>query len=99
MRRSELTEHVEAIREDLGGIKERTDRKLQDAVEDRPSLRMALDFRVVLTAAAVSVGIAVAARLIGLGYVLSLLLFALLFAGLWYGIPRVAAPRRGNEPG
>ncbi len=99
MPRTEISEHVEALREDLGGIRDRTDEKLEAAVEERPSLRLALDFRVVLTAAAVALGLAVLARLLGLGYVLSLLVFAALFAGLWAGIPRVAAPRRPNQSG
>lgn len=98
MRRIDLNEHMEALREDLGGLKGRTDGKLEEAVADRPALRLMLDFRVVLTAAAVSLAIAVVARMIGLGYLLSLLLFAGLFAGLWFGIPRAAAARRPNEP-
>ena len=42
--------------------------------------------------------VALVARLIGLGSPLALLLFFALFAGLWAGITRAAAPRKPTGP-
>jgi hypothetical protein len=42
--------------------------------------------------------VAFVARLIGLGFPLALLLFFLLFGGLWAGITRAAAPRPPTRP-
>ena len=72
--------------------------KLDEKVRERPALSWALDVRVVLTSAAVALAIALVARLIGVGYLMALILFFVLFAGLWTGISSAAAPRRSNYP-
>src|SRR3954449_9482481 len=112
MRPRELTEDLKALPDDVREMARGTEDKLQEATKDKPTLAWALDFRVVLTAAAVAILVSLVLRLAGLGFLLTLLLFFILFGGLWYGISRFAAPRahhasdeadgpeeRGEEPG
>ncbi|HVE67376.1 MAG TPA: hypothetical protein VNB64_02220 [Solirubrobacteraceae bacterium] len=89
------------MREDLKGVpdevratRDDVERKLSDTVEEHPTVRQALDFRLLLVAAAVALVVAFVARLAGLGFVLSLLIFLVLFGGAWIGLARAAAPRR-----
>jgi hypothetical protein len=94
MRTNEITEDLRAIREDWRDVKDNADRKLQNAEEEHPSLRWALDLRVVLTAAAVALLVSLVVHLAGAGFIPTLLLFLVLFAGVWAGITRAATPRR-----
>jgi hypothetical protein len=98
MRPRELTEDLKALPDDVRQMARGTEDKLQDATKDKPTLAWALDFRVVLTAAAVAILVSLVLRLAGLGFLLTLLVFFLLFGGLWYGISRFAAPRAHNAP-
>jgi Flp pilus assembly protein TadB len=98
MRPTEITDDLRAIPDDLREVRDEADRALERAAAERPALSWALDVRVVLTAATVALVIAFVTRLAGLGFLLALLVFLLLFAGLWAGITRAAAPRRPTKP-
>jgi hypothetical protein len=99
MQPTDITDDLKAIPEDLREVAHETERKLQQAVEEHPALTWALDLRVVLTAAIIALATSFVARLAGLGFLLALLLFVALFAGVWAGITRMAAPRRPTQPG
>lgn len=99
MKPPEIIQDLKALPDDLRAVADNADRRLEHAEAERPALRWALDIRVVLTSAAIALVVALVARFIGLGSPLTLLLFFLLFAGLWAGITRAAAPRRPTQPG
>ena len=101
MRANELTDELKALPRDLKALPDdvrdvtrNADEKLREATRDRPAFMWATDIRVVLTAAALAVLLALVFRWAGLGFVPTLLLFALLFGGVWAGITRLAAPRK-----
>ena len=98
MKPPEIIQDLKALPDDLRTITDDADRALEHAGEERPALKWALDLRVVLTSAAIALVVALVARLIGLGSPLALLLFFVLFAGLWAGITHAAAPRRPTRP-
>lgn len=88
------------MREDLKGVpdevrktRDDVDRKLTETVDEHPVVGKALDFRLLLIAAAVALVVAFVARIAGLGFVMSLLVFVLVFAGGWLGLARAATPR------
>ena len=99
MKTPEIIQDLKALPDDLRTVTDKADRALEHAEAERPALRWALDIRVVLTSAAIALVVALVARLIGLGSPLALLLFGALFAGLWAGITRAAAPRPPTRPG
>jgi hypothetical protein len=98
MKPPEIIQDLKALPDDLRTVADDADRALEHAEAERPALKWALDIRVVLTSAAIALVVAVVARLVGLGFPLSLLLFFMLFAGLWAGITHAAAPRRPTRP-
>jgi hypothetical protein len=89
-----MREDLKAVPEELRATRDDVERKLSETAEEHPAVRKALDFRLLLAAAAVALIVAFVARLAGLGFVLSLLIFLVLFAGGWIGLSRAAAPRR-----
>lgn len=99
MKPPEIIQDLKALPDDLRTVTDNADRALEHAEAERPALRWALDIRVVLTSAAIALVVAFVARLIGLGSPLAILLFFVLFAGLWAGITRAAAPRPPTRPG
>ena len=98
MRPSELTEDLKAVPEDMRAVAHTADEKLQQAARERPALIWALDVRVALAAAAVALLVAFVLRMAGLAFVPALLLFGLLFAGVWAGITRAASRRGPTRP-
>jgi hypothetical protein len=93
----EITEDLKGLPDDLREVRRDADRALQRAAEERPALTWALDVRVVLTAGTIALVTALVARLAGLGFPPALLLFLVLFGGLWAGITRAASPRRPTK--
>ena len=98
MRPSEIKEDLKGLPDDVREVAHDLEAKLDETVRERPALNWALDIRVVLTSAAVALGIALIARFVGLSFFLAFLLFLIVFAGLWTGISTTAAPRRSNYP-
>ena len=98
MKTPEIIKDLKAVPDDLRTVTDNADRALESAEAEHPSMRWALDIRVVLTSAAIALLVAFVAHLVGLGSVLSLLLFFALFAGVWAGITHAAAPRRPTNP-
>ena len=98
MRPTELREDLKGLPDDVREAAHDLEAKLDEKVRERPALSWALDIRVVLTAAVVALVIALVLRLVGLGYLPAILVFFILFAGLWAGISSTAAPRRSNFP-
>jgi hypothetical protein len=98
MKTPEIIQDLKALPDDLRNVTDNADRALEHAEAERPALRWALDIRVVLTSAAIALVVALVLHLIGLGSPLALLLFFVLFAGLWAGITRAAAPRPPTRP-
>jgi hypothetical protein len=94
MKPPEIIQDLKAVPDDLRTVTDDADRAFENAEAEHPALKWALDIRVVLTSAAIALVVALVARFAGLGFVLALLLFFALFAGLWAGIPHAAAPRR-----
>jgi hypothetical protein len=98
MQPSEITDDLKAIPDDLREVARETDRKLEHAAQEHPALTLVFDVRVVLTAATIALVTALVARFAGLGFLLALLIFLALFAGLWAAITRIASPRRPTRP-
>ena len=90
-------EDLKAVPGELRATRDDVERKLTEATEERPVVRKALDLRLLLLAAVVALVIAFVAQLAGLGFILSLLLFLVLFIGGWLGLSRAAAPRPPAE--
>ena len=98
MRPTEITEDLKAIPDDLRAASRDADHKLRRAEAEHPQLTWALDLRVVLTSAALALAISLVARWAGLAFPLALLVFLVLFGGVWAGITRLASPRRPTRP-
>ena len=99
MKTPEIIQDLKALPDDMRTVADNADRALEHAEAERPALKWALDIRVVLTSAAIALVVAFVARLAGLGFLLALFVFFALFAGLWAGITRAAAPRPPTRPG
>ena len=89
-----MREDLKGVPDELRATRDDVERKLGAAAEEHPAVRQALDFRLLLLAAAVALVIAFVARIAGLGFLLSLLIFLVVFLGGWLGLARAAAPRR-----
>jgi type VI protein secretion system component VasF len=89
-----MKEDLKAVPDELRAMRDDAERQLSDTAEEHPAVRQALDLRLVLVAGAVALVVAFVVRLVGAGFVLSLLVFLVLFAGGWLGLSRAAAPRR-----
>lgn len=89
-----MREDLKGVPDELRATRDDVERKLSEAADEHPAVRAALDFRLLLAAAALALVVALAARVAGLGFAPSLLLFLVLFAGGWIAISRYAAPRR-----
>jgi hypothetical protein len=98
MKPPEIIQDLKAVPEDLRTVVDDADRALERVEAERPALKWALDIRVVLASAAIALVVTLVARFAGLGFLLSLFLFFALFAGLWAGITRAAAPRQPTRP-
>ena len=99
-----MSEESQGFREDLKAVpgelratRDDVEGKLSQAAEDRPVVRQALDLRWLVLAAVVALVIAFVARLAGLGFIVSLVLFLVLFIGGWLALSRAAAPRPPAE--
>lgn len=92
-----MKEDLKAVPDEMRAARRDTDRRLADIEEEHPIVREALDWRLVLAAAAIALVVAFVARLVGLGFALSLGLFVVLFAGGWFVLSRRAAPRRRTD--
>ena len=90
----DMREDLKGVPDELRATRDDVERKLGEAAEEHPTVRQALDFRLLLLAAAVALVIAFVARIAGLGFLLSLLIFLVVFFGGWVGLARAAAPRR-----
>jgi hypothetical protein len=66
---------------------------LERASQERPMVSYALDVRIVLVSVVVAFVVALILRLVGLSFVISLILFFLLLAGIWMVLAGAAAPR------
>jgi Flp pilus assembly protein TadB len=95
--RSGLGEDLRAIPEDLRSAARHADREIKQAAAERPALAQALDPRLVIVIAALALLAAVVLRAAGLGFLPSLLVFLVLFAGGWLGVSRAAAARRPSR--
>ena len=89
-----MREELKGVPDEVRATRDDVERKLSETVEEHPTVRQALDFKLLLVAAAVALVVAFVARLAGLGFILSLLIFLVLFGGAWLGLARAAAPRR-----
>jgi uncharacterized protein YacL len=85
---------IRAVPDDVRNAMRETEGSLEETAERRPIVRYVLDLRIVLVAVVVAFVIALILRLIGLGFIFSLIVFLLLLVGLWLVIAGAAAPRR-----
>jgi hypothetical protein len=85
---------IRAVPDDVRNVMRETEDSLEEAAERRPIVRYVLDLRIVLVAVVGAFVIALILRLIGLGFVFSMIVFLLLLVGLWLVIAGAAAPRR-----
>jgi len=92
-----MREDLKGVPDELRATRDDVERKLSDATENRPAVEKALDLKLVLIAAVVALVVAFVLRLVGLGMIPSLLVFLVLFGGLWVGLSRAAAPRPPAE--
>jgi Flp pilus assembly protein TadB len=88
-----LKEDLRGVPDDLRAAARDVEKSLQQSTERRPMIGYLLDVRIVLVAAAGAFVIALILRLLGLGFLLSVLVFLLLLGGLWMVLARAAAPR------
>jgi Flp pilus assembly protein TadB len=93
-----MKEDLKAVPDELRATRDDVERKLAETAEEHPAVREALDFRLLLLAAAVALVVAFVARLAGLSFIFSLLLFLAVFFGGWLGLARASAPRRPVDP-
>jgi Flp pilus assembly protein TadB len=91
-----MREDLKAVPDELRATRDDMERKLSEAAEEHPAVGKALDLRLLLLAAAVALVVAFVARIVGLPFILSLLLFLAVFIGGWLGLSRAAAPRRSG---
>ncbi|MDX6697929.1 MAG: hypothetical protein QOE65_1326 [Solirubrobacteraceae bacterium] len=89
-----MREDLKAVPDELRATRDDVERRLSDTAEEHPAVAQALDLRFVLAAGAVALVVAFVARIAGLGFLPSLLLFLVLFGAGWLGLARAAAPRR-----
>ena len=87
-------EDIKAVPDDMRNVRREVEGSLEEKADERPIVRYVLDLRIVLVAVVVAFLIALILRLIGLGYIFSLIVFLLLLGGLWLVIAGAAAPRR-----
>jgi hypothetical protein len=85
---------IRAVPDDMRTVARDVEGSLEEKAEERPIVRYVLDLRIVLVAVVSAFVIALILRLIGLGFLPSLLVFLLLMVGLWLLIAGAAAPRR-----
>jgi Flp pilus assembly protein TadB len=92
-----LREDLRAVPDEVRSLAREGDQRLREKTEERPVLAHALDFKVVLGAAAIAFVVALLLTLIGLPSMLSIVIFLILFGVLWWVLARAAAPRRATE--
>lgn len=85
---------IRAVPDDVRNASREVEGSLEETAERRPIVRYLLDLRIVLVAIVGAFVIALVLRLIGLGFVFSMIVFLLLLVGLWLVIAGAAAPRR-----
>jgi hypothetical protein len=96
-RSTSFTEDLRGVPDDVRESTREADRKLGEMAAEKPMFAKALDLRLLVIVAVVALVVAFLARLAGLGFVLSLLFFLVLFLGGWLVLVRTAAPRRANR--
>jgi hypothetical protein len=90
----DVPKDLRALPDDVRSAVREAEGSLDETAERRPILRYLLDLRIVLVAAVAAFVIALILRLIGLGFLFSMIVFLLLLVGLWLVIAGAAAPRR-----
>jgi hypothetical protein len=96
--RTRFTEDLKAVPKDVRDARHEVERKLDKAVEEKPAVARALDLKIVLLAAAGAFLLALLARLVGLGFMPSFILFLVVFAGAWFVLAKASAARRPTRP-
>ena len=93
-----MREDLKAIPDEVRATRREAERKLADTAEEHPAVRQALDLRLLVVNATIALVLALALRLAGLGFAISLLVFLVLFLGGWVVLARASAPRQPNRP-
>ena len=93
-----MREDLKAVPEDVRAAGREAEHKLEATADEHPIVREALDLRLLLVAAAVALLVAFGVRVAGAGFLISLVLFVVLFVGGWLLAARAAAPRRPTRP-
>jgi Flp pilus assembly protein TadB len=98
--RGGFTEDLKGVPDEVRSAVHEADENLAEAVEARPALERAIDFRLVLAAAGVALVVALLVRvLLNVGFLISLVVFLVLFAGGWVGVARASMARRRTQRG
>lgn len=95
---SDLREGLRATPDMVRDSVRDADERLGERVEERPALGHALDWRVAAGAFLIALVVAFVLRLLGMGLMVSFILFVALFVGLWGLGARVFAPARRGRP-
>ncbi|MDQ6916110.1 MAG: hypothetical protein M3155_09925 [Actinomycetota bacterium] len=85
---------IKGVPDDVRTALREADESLEEAAKEKPIVSYVLDVRIVLVSLLGAFVVALVLRLLGLSFIISLVVFLLLLAGLWMVLAGAAAPRK-----